>query len=146
MKYLKIYLAGKMWGLTYDEMNSWRVAIKEKLMNAAKDKGYTITVINPVDFYNFEEVRYKSDEEVEDYDLAHVLSSNIVVLNVNGLTTSDGTKIEIHDANFHNKIPVLAFDEKGLYEDVHPWNKRDITRVDIDMDNLVRYIKDFYMI
>lgn len=146
MKYLKIYLAGKMSGLSFEEMNSWRAEVKEKLIRAAEETGYTITVVNPVDFYNFEEVRYQSEEEIEDYDLAHVLSSNIVVLNIDGLSTSEGTKIEIHDGKFHNKIPVIAFDEKDLYKDLHPWNKRDITRVEKDIDGVVEYIKDFYMI
>ena len=145
MKHLKIYLAGKMNGLTYSEMNDWRVKIKEKLLKATEITGYTITVINPVDFYNFEEVRYQSEIEVEDYDLAHVVSSDIVIVNVDGLDTSDGTKIELHDANYHHRIPVIALDMKGKYWDLHPWIKRNITRFEANMDRVIDYIRDFYM-
>lgn len=146
MKYLKIYEAGKMSGLTFSKMNNWRVELKNKLLDAAETVGYKILVVNPVDFYNFEEQRHQSEEEVEDYDLAHVNSSDIIVVNLDGLATSDGTKLELHDGNFHNKIPVLAFGEKQLYDKLHPWIKRDITRVENSMDDVVEYIKEFYMI
>lgn len=143
---LKIYLAGKMSGLTYEEMNNWRTEIKENLLNVAGDIGYDLLVINPVDFYNFQEQKHQSEEEVKEYDLGHVVSSDIVVVNLNGLTSSDGTKIELHDAKYHNKIPVIAFGEKRLYEDLHPWHKSNITRVENDLNDVVEYIKDFYMV
>ena len=146
MKYLKIYEAGKMSGLTFSQMNDWRVELKDKLMDIAEDVEYKILVVNPVDFYNFEEQSHQSEEEVEDYDLAHVISSNIIVVNLNGLNTSDGSKYELHDGNFHNRIPVIAFGDKKLYENLHPWIKRDITRVEKNIDDVVQYIKDFYLI
>lgn len=146
MKHLKIYLAGAMSKCkTFEEMNAWRVHLKELLLKAAESAGYTLTVINPVDFYNFEEHRHQSDAEIEDYDLAHVTSSDIVIVNVKGLDSSDGTKFELHDASYHNRIPVIALDEENLYWYLHPWIKRDITRVEKDMDSVVKYIKDFYM-
>ena len=145
-KYLKIYEAGKMSGLTYDEMNNWRRELKYKLEDEAWNKSYVIDVINPVYFYNFESVKYQNDTEVKDYDLAHVLSSDIIVVNLEGLDTSDGSKIEIHDAYYNNKIPVVAFGDKKLFEELHPWIKTSITRVEKDMDEVVNYIKDFYMV
>lgn len=145
-KKLKIYLAGKMSGLTYNQMNDWRISLKNKLKVAAGNAGYEIIVINPVDFYNFEETKHQSEKEVEDYDLAHATSSDIVIVNLNGLSTSDGTKYELHDCNYHNKIPVIAFGEKNLYENLHPWTKQDITRLEENIQNVVNYIRDFYMI
>ena len=67
---LKIYLAGKMGGLTFDEMNNWRKKLKLEILRQAGISGCQVLVINPIDFYNFEEKRYQSEEEVEDYDLA----------------------------------------------------------------------------
>ena len=127
-KQLKIYEAGKMGGLTFSEMNSWRVELKNKLLNAAENADHKLLVINPVDFYNLENKRFQSEEEVEDYDLAHVITSDIIIVNLDGLNTSDGSKIELHDGNFHNKIPVIAFGDAELYNNLHPWIKRDITR------------------
>ena len=84
IKTLKIYEAGKMSGISFEEMNRWRNELKEKLEFAANISGYLLQVINPVDYYNFEEKRYQSEEEVEDYDLTHVISSDIIIVNLNG--------------------------------------------------------------
>lgn len=146
MKYLKIYLAGKMTGLTFEEMNSWREILKSRLLLAADNCDYKLCVINPVDYYNFEEVKHQSEREVKEYDLRHVITSNIVIVNVDGLGSSDGTKIEIHDASYHNRIPVIALDEKNLYKEIHPWIQDEITRVERSTDDVVDYIKDFYMV
>lgn len=146
MKNLKIYLAGKMSGLSFEDMNNWRMEARNKLLIIAQIADYQIQVINPVDHYNFEEKRYQSEEEVEDYDLAHVVSSDLVIVNINGLNNSDGTKLEIHDAKYHNRIPVIAFGDKKLYENLHPWIKRNITRVEKNIDDVVSYIHEFYMI
>ena len=146
MKELKIYLAGKMSGLTYEQMNDWRVSLTNRLNVAAENAGYKITVINPVLFYNFEEMKHQSEKEIRDYDLAHATTSDVVIVNLNGLGTSDGTKFEIHDCNYHKHIPVIAFGGKRLYEDLHPWVKDDITRVEENTQDVVNYIRDFYMI
>lgn len=145
---IKIYLAGKMSGLTYKEMYQWREDIKKSILENADLVGLKnkVCVINPVDYYNFEKCRHQTESEIEDYDLAHVKSSDIIVVNLRGLDSSDGTKIELHDANYNNRIPVIAFGERQLYENLHPWVKRNITRVEKDENGVINYIRDFYMI
>ena len=145
-RHLKIYLAGKMTGLSLEDMNFWRNKIRDELQYKAYYTDYQLSIINPVDFYNFESKNYQSEEEVEDYDLAHVISSDIIIVNLDGLNTSIGTIIELHDANYHYKIPVIAFGNKETYDNLHSWIKRDITRVEQNMDKVVKYIKDFYLI
>ena len=135
-----------MGGLTLEEMVGWRKELKSKLLEKAQEYGVDLEVVNPIDYYNFEEVRYQSQEEIEDYDLAHVTSSDIVVVNLDGLSTSEGTKIEMHDAKYHNKIPVIAFGYRKLYDDLYPWHQRNITRVEDDIDGVVKYITDFYIL
>lgn len=144
MRELKIYLCGKMSELTHSEMNNWRHVLKNKLVSTADHRGYKAYVINPVDFYNFEEAKHQNEREVKDFDLSHVLSSNIIIVNLDGLSTSDGTKYELHDARKAN-IPVIAFGEYSLYEELHPWTKDNITRVEKNMEDVVKYIRDFYM-
>lgn len=144
MKEIKIYLAGKMSGLTYAEMNNWRHVLKNKLVSTADHHGYKAYVVNPVDYYGFEEVKHQNEREVKDFDLSHVLSSNIIIVNLDGLSTSDGTKYELHDARKAN-IPVIAFGDNELYESLHPWTKDNITRIEKNMDDVVKYIRDFYM-
>ena len=142
---LKIYLAGKMGGLTFEEMNKWRCETHRKLLSQAKMSGKKINVINPVLYYNFEEKRHQTEIEVEEFDLAHVISSDIIIVNLDGLKDSIGTIIELHDAHYHHKIPVIAFGSQELYDNLHPWIKNNITRVENNMDDMVTYIRDFYM-
>ena len=143
---MKIYLAGKMSGLTFEEMSEWRNETLVKLYNAAKFNGAKINVIHPVMYYNFVEKRHQSEIEVEEFDLAHVISSDIIIVNLDGLSSSIGTIIELHDAHYHHRIPVIAFGNKGLYDNLHPWVKNDITRVEDNIDDVVAYIRDFYLI
>lgn len=135
-----------MSGLSFDEMNNWRLDLKLPLQLAAEISGYKLQVINPVDYYNFKEKRHQSEVEVMEYDLAHVITSDVIIVNLDGLSTSDGTKIELHDAKYHNKIPVIAFGDRKLYENLHPWIKENITRVEEKIEDVVRYIQEFYMI
>lgn len=135
-----------MGGLSLEEMNVWRKEAENKLQTAAYLSGACIKIVNPVNFYNFEERRHQTEIEVEEFDLAHVISSDIIIANLDGLSSSIGTIIELHDAHYHNKIPVIAFGDKITYESLHPWIKNDITRVENNIDDLVRYISDFYMI
>ena len=145
-KSIQIYLAGAMNGLTFNEMNAWRKKAKEKLLNSADLCNYNAIVINPVDFYNYEVDIHQSDKEVEDYDLALATSSDLLLVDIRGLDHSIGTIIEIHDCNFHRHIPVIVFGDIELYENLHPWIRRDITRFEYTIDDAINYISDFYMI
>lgn len=143
---MKIYLAGKMSGLTYEEMNEWRKGLCSKLKEIASYHGKKVDVVNPVLYYNFEEKRHQSEIEVEEFDLAHVISSDIIIVNLEGLKDSIGTIIELHDARYHHRIPIIAFGDKELYDNLHPWVKNDITRVEDNINDVVAYIRDFYLI
>jgi len=46
-----------MGGLSFEEMNCWRMELKKQLLKAAEITGYQIQVINPVDYYNFEDMK-----------------------------------------------------------------------------------------
>lgn len=143
---LKIYLAGKMSGLSFDEMFNWRNDLKGRLENIASWRETKVNIINPVDFYNFEYPQHQSEIEVEDFDLAHVKSSDVIIVNLDGLESSIGTIIELHDAHYNNKIPVIAFGNKKLYNKLHPWIKNSITRVEKNIDDIVEYMGDFYIL
>lgn len=145
-KKIKIYLAGKMNGLTYQEMGLWRQEIENKFLIQSMLTNYTVMVLNPVKLYNFEEVKHQSEKEIMNYDISHVVTSDIIIVNLDGLATSDGSKIEIYEANYNRKIPVISFGDKELYNNLHPWLKECITRVEKNIEDVVDYIRDFYMI
>ena len=105
MDKMKIYLAGKMGGLSFKEMNDWRDDAFQKLLKQSEMYSTKLDIINPVLYYNFEEKRHQTEIEVEEFDLAHVISSDIIIVNLVGLSNSIGTIIELHDAHYHHKIP-----------------------------------------
>lgn len=129
----QIYLGGQMSGLSYDKMNQWRAETKKKILMMSEETDYHVSVINPVDFYNFERVEYQSQKEVMDYDLFHVEHSDFLIVNAEGLEDSKGTIMEIFDAWVH-KIPIFVF---GTYVNRHPWIERCITRFEPDVDHLI---------
>lgn len=133
-----------MSGLTFEEMYGWRNQLKNMLLDVAKLRGQKVHILNPCDYYNFKEVRHQSESEIMDYDINHVITSDIVVVNIDGLNTSDGTKIEIHRAWLEG-IPVIAFGEKDIFVEMHPWIKRCVTRIEKNMSDVCDYISEFYM-
>lgn len=145
MNKLTIYLAGKMSGLKFEEMNGWRIIVKQQLRKVSMcTELNTLKIINPVDYFNFEEKRYKSELEVMKYDLARVRNSDLIIVNLAGLDTSIGTIIECYEAYSLN-IPILAFGSNEDYEKLHPWIKCCITRYDDSYEECVEYVRDFYM-
>lgn len=136
-----------MTGLSLPEMNNWRDETIEKFKQELYYLELTddVKIVNPVTYYNFETPRHQTEIEVEEFDLAHVTSSDIVIVNLDGLSTSIGTVIELHDAHYHHKVPVIAFGKKSQYDSLHPWVKNDITRVEDNIDDVIHYIIDFYL-
>lgn len=143
MKVIKIYLAGKMSGLSFAEMNTWRTELEFCLKLYAEKTGVVVEVINPVSYYNFGVKRHQSELEVMKFDLAKVKSSNIIIVNMKGLNTSIGTCIEIYEA-YKQEIPILAFGKKEEFNNLHPWIQNCITRHDENYSEIIDYIRDFY--
>ena len=144
MRELVIYECGRMSGLSFEEMNNWRVFLKTAITQVAENIGINVMVINPVDYYNFREPKHQSELEPMNFDLARVKESDLVVVNLDGLKTSIGSIIECYEA-WKNNIPVLAFGSKQDYENLHPWVQCCITRRDKNYRECINYISDFYM-
>ena len=141
---LTIYLAGKMSGLSDFEMRQWRNLLKSELEKYSDMANYKTNIVSPCDYFNFEEQRYQSEQEIMKFDLSLVKNSDIVIVNTNGLSSSIGSIIEVYEA-WKNDIPVIAYDENGDYKTIHSWLKCCITRADSCVIDICEYIKDFYM-
>ena len=64
MESLKIYLAGKMGGLSMSAMNDWRHYLKKQILHRTDMYDKNVNVINPVDYYNFENMAHQNEFEV----------------------------------------------------------------------------------
>lgn len=140
MEKVKIYLSGGMGNLTYEEYSKWRLQIIHaiKYNNECEKKPI---FFNPVDYYNFEEVRHRSEREAMEFDLYNLRNSNLVVVNFNDIK-SIGTAMELMLAKERN-IPVIAYGVNG--QKVHPWLLECCTRVCDDIRELVSHIVEFYL-
>lgn len=138
-----IYIAGKMSGLSYEEMSSWRIETTKKLKRLAETRGVCCSVINPAEFYNYHNNVHKTEREIMQFELNLVRKSDVVIVNLKDVNQSIGTCIEVYEA-FINDIPVIAFGASEEYEVTHPWIKECISRYEETMNAACLYIADFY--
>lgn len=136
----KIYTAGAMSGLNFDQMNNWRVKAKE-LFNLRTDN---IIIENPCNYYNFQRNPNTYTElEVKKFDLWLVKNCDIVLVNLE-YPNSIGTAIEIHEAFDNWNIPVIAFGETKE-RPIHPWMNLCITKKCNLLEETVEHITNFYL-
>lgn len=140
METVKIYLSGGMSSLSFEEQSLWR----QKIIDAIQHN-YECTkkplFFNPVNYYNFEDVRYKSQREVIEFDLNALRNSDLVIVNFNN-PESLGTCAELAIA-YNMKIPIVGInkDDKVL----HPWLCEFTTRMCSTLKEAVEYVVDFYL-
>lgn len=99
MESLKIYLAGKMGGLSMSAMNNWRHYLKKQILQLADVCDKNVNVINPVDYYNFENMAHQNEFEVMQFDINKVKQCDLIIAKASGLNTSIDTSIEIYEAS-----------------------------------------------
>lgn len=135
-----IYLAGSMTGLSMADQNDWRYEIKHELEHYNCD--YRIKCINPVDYYNtFDNTTYDSDLEVMMFDLHKVKHSDLVIVNFNNMM-SLGSMAEIAIA-WDNGIPVIGLNESE--QQLHSWQYCMCSKIFNNKDDMLNYIKNYYL-
>ena len=140
MNRYQIFLSGGMSNLSFDEQNTWRKEIKDKLENY--DCDFKVKCINPVEYYNtFNEGMYDSDLEVMNFDLHKLKTSDLIIVDFND-KKSIGTNMEIAIAH-ENEIPILGL--VSSEQELHPWQYAMTSKVFTDMDALIEYIKIYYL-
>lgn len=141
MENVRIYLSGGMGNLSFEEQSKWR----NKIINAIKFGDYDYkknpVFFNPVDYYNFEEERHRSEREVMEFDLNGLRNSNLVIVNFND-PKSLGTCAELAIAH-EMKIPVVGINKDN--KELHPWLVEFTTRMCEDLREAVEYTVEFFL-
>jgi len=133
-----IYLAGKMSGLTYEEMNEWRVNAKRLLKIISNNQIHTI---NPVDYYNFEmNPNTYTEKEIKKFDLHMVKTSDLILVNLD-FSDSIGTAMEICMAYDVWDKPVIGFGKNKS----HPWMELCVSKRCETLEQAVQYITEYYL-
>lgn len=147
METLNIYLAGGMQKFgkkDFNESNYWRVHIEQELMKL--DCGRQTRICNPNDYYSFYDnsPRYSTMREVMEFDLNKVRNSDLIIVNFNDLK-SLGTMAELAIA-YEHRIPVLGLCTEENYPMLHPWQKEMSNRIFGDIDELIEYVIEYYVV
>lgn len=142
MKMFKIYLAGGMGNLSWDEQSIWRAKVEDILYESDDSYKYKLDIINPVLFYNFETKRYDSELEIMKYDIRHVKTSDLIIVNFND-PTSIGTAQELAIA-YDMDIPIIGINEEG--KELHPWLTCNVDKMFYNLTEAVEYIIHFYLL
>lgn len=137
----RIYMAGSMSGLTYEEQTKWRNKVRNVITCGMYDYARKPCFFSPPEFYNFEDKYHESEREVMEYDLNRLRNSDLVVVNFNR-PDSIGTAIEIAVA-YERRIPVIGLNENG--EKLHPWLDESCIRIFTDMKEMCEHIVDYYL-
>lgn len=140
MENVKIYLSGGMGNVSFEEQSKWRKQIIDAI-TYNYDCEKKPLFFNPVNYYNFEEVRHRSEREAMEFDLYNLRNSNLVVVNFND-PKSIGTAMELMLAKERN-IPVVGFGVNG--QTIHPWLLECCTRVCDSLKEAVNHVAEFYL-
>lgn len=141
METCRIYLSGGMGNLSMEEQSKWR----SQFENAIKYGDYhcekKAVFFNPVNYYNFAEIRHRSEREIMEFDLNALRNSDLVVVNFND-PKSLGTCAELAIA-YEMKIPII-----GICKDtdvLHPWLIEFTNRMCFDLREAVEHVAEFYL-
>lgn len=141
METVKIYLSGSMSGVSFDEQSKWRKQIIEAIKFGDYDYEKKPIFFNPVDYFNFEETKHKSEREVMEFDLNGVRNSDLIIVNFND-PKSLGTCAELAIA-YEMKIPIIGINKNGI--ELHPWLECFCNRMCSDIREAVEYVVEFYL-
>lgn len=141
METVKIYLSGGMGNLSFEEQSKWRKQIADAIRYGEYDYEKKPIFFNPVDYYNFEVTRHKTEKEIFEFDLYNLRNSNLVIVNFND-EKSIGTAMELMLAKELN-IPIIAFGANN--KEIHPWLTECCSRVCDNIREVVEYTVEFYL-
>lgn len=140
METIKIYLSGAMGSVSYEEQSKWRKQVIDAI-TYNYDCEKKPLFFNPVNYYNFEEVRYKTQREVMNFDLNGLRHSDLVIVNFND-PSSLGTCAELAIA-YEMKIPIVGINKDK--NELHPWLECFCDRMCESIKEAVEYVVDFHL-
>lgn len=141
MENVRVYLSGGMSSLNFEEQSKWRKQVINAIKYGEYDCKKNPIFFNPVDYYNFEDKRHRSEREIMEFDLNALRNSDLVIVNFNDVN-SLGTCAELAIA-YEMKIPVIGINKDN--KELHPWLVEFTTRMCEDLREAVEYVIEFFL-
>lgn len=145
-KTFKIYTVGKMKNISFQEQMEWRNDIATLIKNRTEQ---SLDFIHPPMFYNYEQKDYKTEQEVKDWELNQVKSSDILIVNLDGINDSIGSHFELCTAELINSIKDKHIFIIGIgksKEPIHPWIELCLFRQEDNYEDAADYIVNYLLI
>lgn len=146
MREFKIYTAGKMSGLTFEDQIRWRNNI-EKSIKAKTDK--KITFIHPPMYYGYEINFHKTLREIKEWELNQIRSCDIIIVNLDDINDSIGTHIEFGFIDAVNSLGGKHIYVVGLGGDeatIYPWLQDTLLRTENNIEDLASYVVEYLLV
>lgn len=144
----KIFLSGGITGLNDKDCKEWRDYISVEFL----DYSNVISVNQMQHFNPNEETSDSLEKEAMMYDLYHLRTANLVVVNLDK-TDSIGTAQELMLA-YELHIPIIGFIKEENLSKVHPWIQtevgklftyKDDSELEEILDSVVYYVVNYYI-
>jgi len=144
MRTFKIYTAGQMSGLTYDDQMGWRLEL-ERLVRTISNN---VIFVHPPHYYRYGEGMHQTEREAMVWDLAQIRDSDIVVVNLNSISKSIGTHMELGFIEAINQLSTKHLHLIGVGKpDVeHPWLNEVLLRREDTLEQAAAYISAYLLI
>lgn len=141
MEICRIYLSGGMGDLSFEEQTKWRSMVKNAISYENRDYEKKPVFFDPTCYYNFEEVKQKSEKEVMNFDLNALRKSDLVIVNFND-PKSIGTAMELMLAR-ELHIPIVGINKDNI--ELHPWLEESCDRICDSVRECVDYVMEFHL-
>lgn len=140
---IKIYLAGGMSGLSYDEQIQWRRDFVANLMECLGGRANFEVTIPPYYYTTaYPEAQVQdSEREAMEFLLNRLRHSDLVVVNFN-VPQSIGTAMEIAIAK-ELRIPVIGIKSENI--ELHPWLTESCIKMFNDASWAAEHVRDYYL-
>lgn len=142
----KVYTAGKMSGLPFEEQMEWRRRIEEEIM---KLTDAPIQFIHPPLYFRYDLQLHKSENEVKQWEISQIRDSDIVIVNLDGINSSVGSHFElsmIDAVNSFGNRHIHAIGVGKANEKLHPWIELTLLRCEEEYAAAAEYIATYLLI
>lgn len=130
-----------MGSLDFEEQSKWRKQVINAILFGDYHYEKKPIFFNPVEYYNFTDVRYKSEREVVEFDLNALRHSDLIIVNFND-PKSLGTCAELAIA-YEMRMPVIGINKDK--QELHPWLVEFTTRMCDSLREAVEYVVEFHL-
>ena len=139
MKTYKIFTAGKMGELPYDQQLAWRWEIEDMIREATLA---SVVFVHPPMFYQYNKKDPENDIESMNWEINQLIDSDIVIVDLRTISGSIGTHMELGVIAAVNKvlpknIYVVGFGKPDIE---NPWIENGVFHSEETAADAVDYI------